>query len=542
MDWVTAFRSGVLEKCSKNCTSIGGLADAISKDSGNTVTVDALVNAHRRHKTRLNLKPSLMDYMLSKAPRVRPEDIEFPVTPERHKALAKAKRFVITSALNNCPIDGKIWDALLAYAEEHKAEIIVIPSRYKNPTSQRENQSRDAWWPSELHPYMADDLIEIHPDFWIMANVRVQATAVHPITGLEGLSKSASACFGHAQLALKMVPTPQNASAKILYTTGSVSQSKYSVTKAGVRGEFHHGLGGLVVELDGDRFHVRALVGDADGGFYDIDRYYTGKGSKKSTNALALVTGDEHAIFVDPDCKRATYSGKKSIVGTCQPEKIVRHDVFDGYSIGHHGRKDPVKQIAKHESGLHSLQHELDATLKHVIETTPDSVENLIVSSNHHDHLMQWLKETTPIEEPWNARLWHKLWGFILDSLEMGKGGAECCDPFAEYAKRESLKNTTFLEPDSGEMIAGVSVGLHGHRGSNGSRGSLKQFSRLGVKTIVGHSHTPGICHGAYQVGTSSHLQLEYTGGPSSWAHCHCLIHPNGKRQLIFIVDGHWRA
>ena len=47
---------------------------------------------------------------------------------------------------------------------------------------------------------------------------------------------------------------------------------------------------------------------------------------------------------------------------------------------------------------------------------------------------------------------------------------------------------------------------------------------------------------GVYQVGTSSRLKLEYNSGPSSWLHTHCCIYPNGKRTLITIIDGQWRA
>jgi hypothetical protein len=77
--------------------------------------------------------------------------------------------------------------------------------------------------------------------------------------------------------------------------------------------------------------------------------------------------------------------------------------------------------------------------------------------------------------------------------------------------------------------------------GTNGSRGSINQYAKIGAKTVIGHSHSPGIRHGAFQTGTSSTLRMDYTRGPSSWAHCHCVIYPNGKRQLIFVIDGYWR-
>jgi hypothetical protein len=63
-------------------------------------------------------------------------------------------------------------------------------------------------------------------------------------------------------------------------------------------------------------------------------------------------------------------------------------------------------------------------------------------------------------------------------------------------------------------------------------------FSKIGVKTIIQHAHTPGIVDGCYQGGTSTYLELEYNRGPSSWAQTHCVIYANGKRALYTIING----
>lgn len=102
--------------------------------------------------------------------------------------------------------------------------------------------------------------------------------------------------------------------------------------------------------------------------------------------------------------------------------------------------------------------------------------------------------------------------------------------------------NVDYLSNDYPYIIKGIYVGYHGDRGMNGARGTLASFSKIGTKTITGHSHTPGIEKGAYAVGTSTYLSLEYTHGPSSWMNTHCLIFPNGKRQLIHIIDGEWHG
>src|SRR5690606_34189370 len=99
-----------------------------------------------------------------------------------------------------------------------------------------------------------------------------------------------------------------------------------------------------------------------------------------------------------------------------------------------------------------------------------------------------------------------------------------------------------FLRRDESCQIGGIEVGYHGDKGPNGSRGSIKGFGKIGAKTIIGHSHTPGIKDGVYQVGTSSRLRLEYNSGPSGWLHCHACIYQNGKRSLINVIGTEWRG
>lgn len=551
-NWVQVLSDDLLSKAGKKAGTTRELANAASKILKEPVSVDALFNAHKRHKDKLKLRESLTDYMAeaeAKEPKkkpLKPEDIYHELPKEVKKNIKKSNRFIITSAMNNVRVDPQVWGAIKTYADHNDAQIIVVPVRYKNPTSQAEATfgygQEDAWWDDPVLDYTTDQLIKLHEHLWVMGHVRVQATAVTPLSGLEALSSGASAIFGHSQLAMQMVATPQNKLPKVMYTTGSCTKSKYSRTKAGVKAGFHHVPGAVVVETDGPRFYIRAVTADKKGGFYDLDKYYSADGVSKSEGVLALVTGDEHAMFSDTKCRNATYLNKDSIASVLKPKKVVRHDVFDGYSISHHNRKDPVVQYSKHSMGHQKVENELQLTLEYIESTTPKGAENVIVSSNHHDHLLRWLKDVhAPKEEPWNARAWLQLWLDLTDTVEWKERGVVHSDPLALWMENRAKVPIRFLGPDSDERVADIAIGMHGHNGINGSRGTLNQFAKIGVKTIVGHSHTPGIKHGCYQVGTSSTLRMEYTKGPSSWAHAHAVVHPNGKRQMIFVVDGHWR-
>jgi hypothetical protein len=73
-------------------------------------------------------------------------------------------------------------------------------------------------------------------------------------------------------------------------------------------------------------------------------------------------------------------------------------------------------------------------------------------------------------------------------------------------------------------------------------RGSINNLRRISNKSIIGHSHTPGIEEGCYQVGTSTYLRLEYNKGASSWLNAHSVLNADGKRQMLVIVEGRWRS
>jgi hypothetical protein len=66
----------------------------------------------------------------------------------------------------------------------------------------------------------------------------------------------------------------------------------------------------------------------------------------------------------------------------------------------------------------------------------------------------------------------------------------------------------------------------------------MKNLSKLGVKVISGHSHTPGIEAGHYRTGTMTYLSLEYTGPIGSWLNAHVSIDPMGKRHIHICIDG----
>jgi len=475
---------------------------------------------------------------------VRVESQQAEVISKPVKVKRKA-RYVITSAQNATPVFKEGLDALRGYCSENKAELIVVPIRYHNPTSRwTEGDERKDWWASEISGDLVDERIELNPNLVLLADVKTQPTAVRPTSGMETFCGGQSTIIGHPKLETVTIPTPQNSLAKIITTTGSITFDNYTDSKAGKKGEHHHTFGALIVEISGDKFFIRQLNIDEDGSFYDLDGLYTPTGATYGHRAAGLVLGDLHERFVDPAVVKATFSSKGSIINVAQPEAVVFHDVMDFHSQNHHHHKKVFTKISKWRDGRSSVEDEVDECAAFIDKHTLDGQRIIFAPSNHPDALARWVEDTDWKDDPENCEFYLKTALAMAISAKMSESGASYIDPFVYWMRQklECAARCEFPPRDESVMIAGIECGMHGDKGPNGSRGAIRGFGRIGVRSIIGHSHTPGVMDGVYQVGTSSRLKLEYSSGPSSWMHCHCAIYPNGKRTLLWIIDGEWRA
>jgi hypothetical protein len=257
----------------------------------------------------------------------------------------------------------------------------------------------------------------------------------------------------------------------------------------------------------------------------------------------ALVMGDWHQRFNDAQVREATF-GKGGIVPVLRPKVIVWHDVFDGFARNPHDWRDPVRTYVKHNQGYGNVKAELLETYDAIDALTPKGTINVFPFSNHHDFLNRWVKRVDPRLDPENAIFWAESYAAMLKAARMTDNGVKEIDLFEYWARKHlaTYKRSRFLGPDDSFQVLGVELGMHGHLGANGAEGELRSFAKFGSRSITGHAHSPGIVDGAYRVGTSSRLRVDYNRGPSSWLQTHALIYRNGKRTLINIIDGNWRA
>lgn len=450
------------------------------------------------------------------------------------------KRFVITCAANNSPVMGGFLDSLETYASYNDAELIVLPVHYKNVSLYTAGQQYKKSWSDRVSDYLIDEEINLGGGVVVDGDTKIQATAANPLEGLHDIGGTKWRIFGHPQIAMQPVAMPGGMMPKRVYTSGAVTKKSYSRTKAGKKASFHHVAGALVVEVVGRKAFVRNVNADSTGGFYDLDKYYTPGKVYGDKRIKVLATGDEHVKFFDKKVRKATYDAENSIAKTLRPEIIVRQDVLDAYTVSHHHEKSPLKQYQKHVNGDNDAREELDEVVKFILDTTPEGAINAIASANHHDHLDKWLDRADAKRDHVNAHLILELQKAQREAIDRGECPAALRLYLEPRLPGETLyldRNTPFV-PNPGN---GADYSQHGDVGVNGSRGSAAALSKATLKMVIGHSHGARIVKGVYQVGKSTG-RLEYENGLSDHTNTHCIEYANGKRALIDIIAGKWRA
>lgn len=455
--------------------------------------------------------------------------------------LKSTKRLVITAAQNATPVHRAFLESLEAYARENDAELLVVPIRYKNPTSVwSDNQAKQDWWDPLVVKYLWNTRRQINDNLLLLADIKTEAAASEPLRGFESISGTESGIFAHTKLQMRVIPVPKTKLPKVLTTTGVVTRKNYTDTKRGKLGEFHHSFSAVIVEFEDKIFHLRHVHADKDSGeFTDLTKRYSPNGSRPAPQPEAIVLGDTHVDFVDPAVEAGTF-GEGGLVETLQPKRLVFHDLIDSYAVNPHHAGNPFNLIAKLRADRLSAGAEVARAIQYVSSRTSSTRHGVVVSSNHDDFLRRWIVKADWKEDPTNAEFYLETALAMVKATKLGVGGTETPSPFAMLLSAAGA-NVTALAADESLVVAGVELGMHGDVGPSGAPGSIRGLRRIGTRSIIGHSHTPGIEEGCYQVGTSSYLKLEYNRGPSSWLNTHCILHADGKRQLINIIDGTWR-
>lgn len=453
------------------------------------------------------------------------------IEPEQYVKAQKRKfdktksRFIITSAQSCTPVHKGFYANIEAYAKEIDAEILVIPFRYKNPTSVfSENEKEAEWWDDCIVDNLTLNRHDLNNSISVLSDVPIQPTASNPLLGLEGMTAGHSCVVGHPRFELKTIPVMEGCRPKIMFTTGCCTKANYTSSKAGKKGEFHHSIGFAIVEIkDDETFFFRQVSADERNGEF-IDLFYNVKDGKinKETSVEACAMGDIHVANVDKDLVDLTL---KDLFVRLKPKKLFIHDIMDSESISHHNLKDPFKLHEQEMSGRNSLANEVDEMLKWLEQIKDYNV--YIVKSNHDIHIDQFLRSTD----------WRKMTTlknaipYMEYATAMLKG--EAPNGIVPYVINKRFPHFKCLTDDCNVTVKGYLMSVHGHLGASGSRGSVQQFSRLSTKSVTGHSHTIARIGGAVSVGTSTRLRVGYNKSFSGWVQAHGIVNRLGKFQHI---------
>jgi len=450
----------------------------------------------------------------------------------KERKLSKKKRFLITWAQNDTPIHEKFVSNLEKYAEHINADIHVIAGRYKNPTSVFTDNDYNTW-DNRIEKYLDANRHNPHKHIWIMSDIKIQPTAINPMSGMMALSGVDSCVFGSPKVQMETIPVLEGVLPKVMVTTGACTLSNYTDSKAGKKGEFHHTLGFVIVEIkDKSTFFVRQVTATNDGSFSDLNtrlEYINGESKIIKLNSIAgIVLGDIHFGQHDPTVIHKTLK----LFEVIKPKNVVLHDVFDGLSINHHDMNNPFIQYERELSGSNSLKDDVECMLEGLEDFDSADYNTIIVRGNHDDFLDKWLQTTD----------WRK-GATIKNALEYMEYSTLILSGKAKngvipYLINERFPNFITLNRSESYLIKDWEVAQHGDIGQNGSYGSLNQYRNLNTKIITGHYHSPGRKDGALAVGTSTKLRVNYNIGPSSWLQSHVIIHEDGKTQHINFING----
>lgn len=466
----------------------------------------------------------------------------------------KVKRYLLTAAQNNTHVHDAFWRNLNAFAAEFDAEIHVSRFTYnKNafaqaevkPGTKSESDYDNLWYDERLAPFYSDAPLQLAPGLVWCGEMNILPTAVRPLSGFETYTGRNSGIFPHVKIALESIVAMAGEGTKFNYTTGAVTLRNYIQKKAGLKADFHHAFGALLVEVDDSgAWFCRQINASNDGTFYDLNVKVQRGRVTVGHRVEAINWGDFHAAQTDPGVLALGW-GEGGMIDQLRPRYQFMHDLFDMRSRGHHDMKNCHAMFERFVENTESVEQEVKITAAALHQVARKFCKTVVVDSNHDNHLERWLREGDHKTDPVNARFYLQAQRAKYDAIAMRNKSFH----LLEWALRWNSCPPTvrFLRQDESFIVApghggGVECGMHGDLGPNGARGAIRNIAKLGRKANIGHSHSAGIHDGIYQAGTSSRLRLEYTKGPSSWSHSHIVTYQNGKRCIVTMYAKKWRA
>lgn len=465
---------------------------------------------------------------------------------DKDRRRSSMKTFVLTCAQSNTKVHGPFLESLKQFCKHRNAELHISRYTYnKSAYGQQsvkpgtaEKKKQDLWYDDAIQPYISDESIQLAPDLVWCGELNVLPTMKFPLTQFKTYTRQDSAIVPHAKMSMESIPTMKNVPAKMLYTTGCVTQRNYIQKTAGQNADFHHVYGAMLVEIDElGNWWARQINAKNDGTFYDLTDYFCPTHVMGERRVAGITHGDIHWDKADLDVLSVVFD-EGGVVDTLHPEEQHFHDILDFAPRNHHNINDPWHLHKTHAEGLSSVAGEfMGAGIFLSVHAYRPWAWNYVITSNHDQAIETWLRNPDAMKDPVNVRFWHSMNAEVHQAIH----DHQMPRPFANALKRAmrcpAVDRTTIVHEDKSHQLRGIEVGLHGHLGPNGARGSPKNLRTVG-KANTAHTHTAGICDGVYTAGLYGLLDMTYNKGLSSWSHSFVVTYDNGKRAIYTIKNG----
>lgn len=464
------------------------------------------------------------------------------VVKDLRKVIKKHKRFVVTTAVTGCLVDDNFYSSIKTYCKTNDALMLVLVA--SDPAT---NKPGNKGGYGSVDAKLAQEAIvfedtELNTNLFI-STIKLSAKHIDPTTGLDRIGqRDGSFIFASPKQRLQMVATSNIKLPHALMTTGAITQSNYRTDmymseRTAYIAEHDHVMGAIIVEIENDvEYHYRQIqASKLDGSFFDLGKRYTPT-EVLEEKPVAMVLGDWHSGETDPMVQKCT----EEMIKAFSPQTVVLHDAFNGLSVNHHEDGHLLQRAIRYKQGQTSLEEEIRVLARDLCWFANQVDQVIVVKSNHDEFLSKhYLQKAKYALDPQNHQY----------SLGLAMAMMQGTDPLMYGVTTATnlnwnpalLQKILWLPRDQDFKIGGVELGAHGDKGPNGSRGSIRSMEKSFGNSVTGHSHTPGILRGAWAVGTSSLLKLDYNQGPSSWMQTHCLVYRDGSRQLLNMINGKWK-
>ena len=474
-------------------------------------------------------------------------------------APGEVARYIFTCAQNNTHLHLETWENLLALAKYYHASVHVSTFSYDTASYGKKAVKRgreagaeargELWWDPLLEPYFSDAALLVAPGLAWCGEMNILPTAVRPLSGLESYTGRKSGIVPHVKFAMETVASGKFEGTKFMFTTGTVTQRNYIAKKEGLKAEFHHGYGGLLVEVDSHgHWWCRQLNADSEGVIHDLTLRVENGIVSEGAPVEAIQWGDIHVGRIRPEMIELLW-GTGGMIDVLCPRYQFMEDVLDWRARNHHEMKNPHTMFERFVTGKDDVFAELVSVALFLKQQSFRKwCQTVVVRSNHDEAFDRWLREADYKADPKNALFFLKAQVAMYEAIAAGHYKTFLPIEWAmNYIAKDGMPEIRFLRQDESFIICadangGIEQGHHGDKGANGANGSLAAFAKSGRKINTGDRHSPGIYDGAYRAGVAGDLDHGYNKGMSSWANSHIITYRNGKRAIVTVWAGKWRA